>query len=79
MQSGVRVRAAGAAMAVESLDAGVVCLGAPTGFPIGLNESAPLYPWAPPEVATHGFASVLFNNLWGTNCTPDCVSNPRLP
>ena len=46
------------------IDAGVVCLGEPNGFPVHLNESDP---WRPPDVATHGASSMLFNNLWDTN------------
>ena len=52
------------ALVIGSLDAGVVCLGEPSGFPVHLNASDP---WKPPEVTTHGASSMLFNNLWGTN------------
>ena len=74
VQRGVRVRAAsgsphgetatGSSMVIEMVDAGVVSLGAPNGFPVALNASNP---WAPPDVAAHGLSSMLFNNLWGTN------------
>jgi hypothetical protein len=46
------------------MDAGVVCLGEPNGFPIALNSTAP---WADPDIENFGLSSVLFNNLWGTN------------
>ena len=51
-------------MTIRTLDAGVVCLGEPTGFPISLNTSMP---WAPPDVAAHGLSMMVSNNLWGTN------------
>ena len=52
------------AMTIVMKDAGVVSLGAPNGFPIALNASAP---WQAPDVAQHGLSSMLVNNLWGTN------------
>ena len=58
--------AASATMTVEMLDAGVVSLGRPNAFPIALHVNAS-HPWDPPDVERHGFSSMLFNNLWGTN------------
>ena len=54
----------GRKLTVKVMDAGVVCLGEPNGFPIALNKTAP---WADPDVNGFGISSVLFNNLWGTN------------
>lgn len=58
--------ATSAMMTVQMLDAGVVSLGAPNAFPIALHVNA-THPWDPPSVERHGFSSMLFNNLWGTN------------
>lgn len=65
VQRGVRARSAtNRTMTIDMLDSGVVSLGEPNGFPVALNAS---HPWAPPDVATNGLSSMLFNNLWGTN------------
>ena len=50
----------GSSMVLETLDAGVVAFGSPTGFPI----SGP-YGNAEPDLS-QGVSSMLFNNLWGT-------------
>lgn len=68
VQSGVRAHSAatGNTLTVEMMDAGVVCLGEPSAFPIALHVNGS-HPWTPPNVAAHGFSSMLFNNAWGTN------------
>ena len=45
-------------MQVRMLDAAVVCLGEPTGYPVPMN--------APPKLSD-GVSSLLWDNLWGTN------------
>ena len=45
-------------MTVETVDAGIVCVGEPTGFPTPLDEE--------PD-PTQGVGAMLWNNLWGTN------------
>jgi hypothetical protein len=66
VNSGVRFNqsgsAAGSSMLFETVDAGVVTFGAPTGFLTILGA----YGNGEPDLSA-GASSMLFNNLWGTN------------
>jgi len=54
-------------LAIEVMDAPVINLGEPVGFPVTCAPHV-TNPWAlEPDVATHGVSSVFWNNLWGTN------------
>ena len=61
VNSGVRFTKGGTTMMLETLDAGVVVFGSPTGFP-----TSGLYGNEEPDL-TQGVSSMLHNNLWGTN------------
>jgi len=53
-------------LAIELVDAPVVNLGEPLGFPVACTVMDD--PWAvEPDVPTYGVSSMLWNNLWGTN------------
>eukprot|EP01012_Entosiphon_sulcatum_P032079 TRINITY_DN40828_c0_g1_i1.p1 TRINITY_DN40828_c0_g1~~TRINITY_DN40828_c0_g1_i1.p1 ORF type:complete len:800 (-),score=122.49 TRINITY_DN40828_c0_g1_i1:16-2391(-) len=61
--SGVRVKQPGngGTLTIETLDAGVVCLGEPLGFPTPTAAGSVV------NVTDAGVSSMLWNNLWGTN------------
>ena len=62
VNSGVRFNhTSGASLLLETVDAGVVVFGEPTGFP-----TAGLYGNAEPDLS-RGVSSMMLNNLWGTN------------
>jgi hypothetical protein len=64
--SGVRYNTSGRSIAIEAVDAPVINLGEPLGFPVPCARVQK--PWAqPPDVNTFGVSSVMWNNLWGTN------------
>merc|ERR1712050_318565 len=44
---------------IQPFDAGVTCFGKPSAFPTPTNKR--------PDILHHGFSSVLWNNIWGTN------------
>lgn len=51
---------------IEAMDAPVINLGEPLGFPIPCEELED--PWdVEPDLDTFGVSSVFWNNLWGTN------------
>ena len=47
---------------IDSLDAAVVALGQPSGFPVPLYTPSP---WSPPDTARYGASLLLFANTWG--------------
>jgi hypothetical protein len=54
----------GAQLMLETIDAGIVVFGEPTGFP-----TSGLYGNQEPDLSK-GVSSMLHNNLWGTNVRP---------
>jgi len=53
-------------LSIELVDAPVINLGEPLGFPVPCTTMPD--PWAAePDVGQHGVSSMLWNNLWGTN------------
>ena len=47
---------------IDSLDAAVVALGQPSGFPVPLYTPSP---WSPPDTTRYGASLLLFANTWG--------------
>lgn len=70
VNSGVRFtsKSSAARMMVETIDAGIVVFGEPTGFP----TQGP-YGNQEPDLSK-GVSSMLHNNLWGTNVRSSCRS-----
>jgi len=58
LQQGVKYVNGERSLIVNSLDAGIVCIGSPTSFP------TPLRTFPDPSLGSH---FVLFDNVWGTN------------
>ena len=68
MESGLRARTAeGHMLQIATQDAAVANFGELTAYPSPVNKTA--------DTATFGSSFVLWDNLWGTNCT--CDGRPR--
>eukprot|EP00756_Hemistasia_phaeocysticola_P056269 Hpha_TRINITY_DN3234_c0_g1::TRINITY_DN3234_c0_g1_i1::g.186050::m.186050 len=66
VEKGFRFSVGGRNLTVFPLDAPVINLGEPLGFPVVTANVSD--PWAvAPDLARFGVSSVLWNNLWGTN------------
>ena len=65
--SGVRFNtSAASSLSLEAMDAPLINLGEPLGFPVPCTKMDE--PWAyKPDMASYGVSSVLWNNVWGTN------------